>query len=151
MTTPSIFGTGFSPLQESPRLGLIPIPQMVVRNDATVTGITLLASDLLGGLILHAPTGAVNDTLDTAAAIIAAIPGVTGSLSNSQGACGFYFDVVNTTGGSNTITIVAGVGGTITGTATIAQNNGKRFLLIVTNATVGSEAYTVYSLGTYTF
>jgi len=31
---------------------------------------------------------------------------------------------------------------------TIAQNNSKRFLAVVTNAGSGTEAVTIYSLGT---
>jgi hypothetical protein len=32
----------------------------------------------------------------------------------------------------------------------VAQNNGKRWIVYITNTTSGSEAVTVRSLGTYT-
>ena len=63
----------------------------------------------------------------------------------------FQFDIINTASGANSITLTAGTGVTVSGTATVAQNNGKRFIVYITNATAGSEAVTIYSLGTYTF
>ena len=63
----------------------------------------------------------------------------------------FQFDIRNTADASETITIAAGSGGTTSGTMTIAQNNGKRFIVVITNNLQGAATYTVYSLGTYVY
>ena len=54
---------------------------------------------------------------------------------------------------AETITIAAGTGGTTSGggTMTVAQNNAKMFRIRFTGVAPGSEAYTIYSLGTVTF
>jgi hypothetical protein len=62
----------------------------------------------------------------------------------------FVFTIRNTSAGAFTITVTAGTGGTVSGTATIAQNNTKSFLVVFTNVTPGTEAFTIYSLGTVT-
>jgi hypothetical protein len=49
------------------------------------------------------------------------------------------------------ITVLAGGGVTLSGTATIAQSNLKVFLVRFTNISPGTEAYTVYSLGSAVF
>jgi hypothetical protein len=98
------------------------------------------AAQILGGLILRDPNGgARSDTLPTAAAIVAAIP-------NCQVGTAFEFTVRNTADAAETITVSTASGLTLSGTMTIAQNNSKRFLAVVTN--VGTPAVTVYSLGT---
>lgn len=145
MTTPAIFGTGFSPLQESPRLGLIPIPQMLVTSTVASTGsgvITLTADQLLGGFIIVDCQDAQSANLPTAELLIAAIPGVTGDLSNEQGACGFRFTIKNS--GDSTLTIVAGTGCTLSGTATVVTAELRDYLIVINNAKVGSAAYTCY-------
>lgn len=110
----------------------------------TVGVATYSAADLIGGLILRDPNGANrSDVSPTAALIVAAMPGA----ANGQS---FQFDIVNTADAAETITVTAGTGVTVAGTATIAQNNGKRFICYITNATRGSEAVTIRSLGTYT-
>lgn len=109
----------------------------------TASDQTLTAAQLLGGLLLRDPNGgARQDTLPTAALLVAAIPGAV---------VGTAFEVIirNTADAAETITIAAGSGGSISGTATIAQNNTKKFLIVLTNVTGSSEAYTAYSLGTY--
>ena len=147
-TTP--FGTGFSPLRGEPTMGSIPMPSTTTSTVAAGTAKTVTAAQMIGGLVLHDPTGASTDTLDTAANLVAAMPGAAVGQS-------FYFDFVNIADASETITVAAGTGGTTftyspaTGTYTIAQNAGKRFLVQLTNVTAGSEAYTLYSLGSYTF
>ncbi len=108
----------------------------------TATAVTLTAAQLLGGLILEDPNGgAVTATLPTAALLVAAMPdAIVGSA--------FEFTIRNTADAAETITVAAGDGGTASGTMTIGQNNTKRFLVVLTNVTPSSEAYTVYSLGT---
>jgi len=114
----------------------------VVTTITTAGVVTLAAAEMIGGIILRDPAGASRaDLLDTAANIVAAIAGcVVGS--------GFEFTVRNTTDAAETITITTNTGLTLSGTMTIAQNNSKRFLAVVTNIGGGTEAVTVYSLGT---
>lgn len=103
---------------------------------------TYTAAQLLGGLILRNPNGGPRtDTTATAALIVAAIPGAAVGQS-------FEFVVRNTAGAAETITVAGGTDVTISGTATITQNNTKLFLAVLTNVTAGAEAVTVYSLGT---
>ncbi len=108
---------------------------------ATVTsavGTTLSAAVLTGSgtgqaVILRtgSASGSFNDVTDTAAAIVAALPG-----------CGintyFRFRVINSTGHTQTVT--AGSGVTIAGTATTATTHD--FVAIVT--ALGTPAVTVY-------
>ncbi len=103
---------------------------------------TYSAAALRGGFITRDTNGGSRtDTTGTAATIVASIPGcIVGS--------SFEFTVRNTAGAAETITVAGGTGVTMSGTATIAQGNSKRFLLVVTNSTTGNEAVTVYSLGT---
>jgi hypothetical protein len=117
-------------------------PTITVSTVTTASAVTLTAAQILGGLILEDPNGgAATATLPTAALLLAAIPGAVVGTS-------FEFTIRNTADAAETITVAGGTGGTISGTATIAQNNSKRFLVRLTNVTAASEAYTVYSLGT---
>lgn len=149
-TTP--FGTGFSPLRGEPTMGGIPQPLLGGTYSTTFTPVTITtagavtytAAQFLAGLILRDPNGADRtDVSPTAAQLIAAMPGATIGQS-------FQFDLVNTADASETITMSGGTGVTIAGTTTVAQNNGKRWIVYITNAAKGSEAVTVRSLGTYT-
>jgi hypothetical protein len=115
-----------------------------VLTDATAGAKTYTGANLVGGLILRDPAGANrSDVTPTAAQIVAAVAGaVVGS--------SFRFTIRNTADAAETITITAGdVGVTLSGTMTIAQNNTKAFLAVLTNVTGGAEAVTVYSLGTF--
>jgi hypothetical protein len=99
------------------------------------------AAQFLGGLILRDPNGAGRaDTVPTGAAVCAAIPGY---------AVGDSFDVIirNDADAAETITVSTDTGATLSGTMTIAQNNAKRFRLVIT----GANTYTLYSLGTVVF
>jgi hypothetical protein len=106
--------------------------------------VALTAAQLLGGLILRDPAGAGRaDTVPAAADIVAAIPNAAVGVS-------FEFTIRNTADAAETITVTQDAGSTVTlsGPMTIAQNNSKRFLAVLTNVTAGSEAVTIYSLGT---
>lgn len=112
---------------------------------STAAALTLTAAQILGGLILRDPAGgARTDTLPTAALLLAAIQ----NEANFGTGTSFEFTIRNTADAAETITVAAGTGGTTSGTMTIAQNNSKRFVVVFTNTSSGSEAYTVYSLGT---
>ena len=109
----------------------------------TVSGATTLTTEqFLGGLVLHDPQGDVALTTPSAADIVSAL--------GSQVHKGATIDLLvrNTADADETITLTAGSGVTISGTATIAQNNSKTLKIVVTNVTPSSEAVTVYSCGT---
>jgi hypothetical protein len=148
----TIYGTGFSPLRGEPTMGSVPMPFLggtfgttfAPTTLSTAGVVTYTAAQLIGGLILRDPNGSArSDVSPTAAAIVQAMPGAAIGQS-------FQFDLVNTADASETITLTAGTGVTVSGTATIAQNNGKRWIVYLTNITSGSEAVTIRSLGTYT-
>ncbi len=113
-----------------------------VTTDATAGAKTYTAAELIGGLILRDPAGGSrNDVSPTAALIVA---GFAGGIVGSS----FEFTIRNTADAAETITLTAGAGVTLSGTMTIAQNNSKRFLCRLDNVGSGTEAVTIYSLGT---
>lgn len=129
-------------------LGMCPAIADSVQSFTTVTtkstagAVTYSAAELVGGMILRDPAGASReDVTPTAAAIVGAL---TGAIATSS----FEFTIRNTADAAETITLTAGSGVTLSGTMTIAQNNSKRFLAVVTDAGSGTEAVTIYSLGT---
>lgn len=123
-----------------PRLAGGKTRMMSVSTVDTAAAATYTAAQLLGGLILRDPNGGSrSDVSPTAAEIVAALPGV-------EAGSAFEFVIRNTADASETITLTAGTGVTLSGTMTIAQNNSKRFLCVVT--AVGTPAVTIYSLGT---
>ncbi len=113
-----------------------------VTTDATAGAKTYTAAELVGGLILRDPAGGNrNDVSPAAADIVAAIQGAVVKSS-------FEFTIRNTADAAETITLTAGASVTLSGTMTIAQNNSKRFLAVATDVGAGTEAVTIYSLGT---
>jgi hypothetical protein len=129
-------------------IGPLPAITQVAWQRATVTtkttagAVTFSIAELLGGLILRDPNGAARaDVVPAPADIVAGIAGcVVGSA--------FEFTIRNTADAAETITMTASGLSTISGTATIAQNNSKRFLAVVTDIGSGTEAVVFYSLGT---
>lgn len=118
---------------------------VTVTTDATAGVISYTAAQVAGGLILRDCNGAGRaDTVPTAAALLAVIPG-------AQVGQAVRFTIRNTSGGATSITVTTNTGVTLSGTMTIAQNNSKDFLAVFTNVTAASEAYTLYSLGTVVF
>lgn len=111
------------------------VKQMTVSAETATA--TLTAAEILGGFIDGTPTEAATYTLPTGTLMGAAFNQV--GVGNA-----IEFTIKNSAGGAHTITVAAGTDGTAKGTMTIAQNNSKRFLLIMTSAT----EYDVYSLGT---
>lgn len=111
---------------------------------ATAAAVTYGSGDLLSGFILRDPNGSGRtDVLPTAALLLRAIAGAEIGTT-------IQFVIQNDADAAETITVSAGTGGTTSGTMTIAQNNSKTFRLTFTNITPGSEAYTVYNVGTFT-
>jgi hypothetical protein len=118
-------------------------PTLTATTITTAGAATYIASEVLGGLLLRDPNGAGrSDVTPTAALLVAAIP--CAAVGDA-----FEFDIRNTADAAETITVTAGTGVTLSGTMTIAQNNTKRFRLVVTNATSAAEAVTIYSVGTF--
>lgn len=113
---------------------------VTVTTNSLAGALTYTAAMLLGGLILRDPNGgARSDVLPTFALLKAALPGLKPGTA-------FEFTIRNTADASEVITVTAGTGGTVSGTATIAQNASKKFLLVVTS----TSTYTAYSLGSVT-
>jgi hypothetical protein len=116
-------------------------PQLVVSTKNTAGVVTYTAAELIGGLILRDPNGAGrSDVTPTATQIVAAIPCASAGDT-------FEFDIRNTADANETITLTAGTDVTLSGTMTIAQNNTKRFKVVVTDAT--TPAVTIYAIGTF--
>lgn len=121
------------------------LPSGLPTTITTTSAVTYTTDQFKTGFILRDPNGLARaDVTPTAAQIVAAYPDCY---------VGFSFDVEirNTADAAETITLTAGTGVTISGTATIAQNNTKTFRFYVTNDTIGSEAVTAYSRGTVVF
>lgn len=97
--------------------------------------------EFTGRMIMRDPAGGTpSDVTPTAAALLALDPA-------AQVGDSFEITIKNTADNAETITLTAGVGVTITGTATIVQNNMKTFLVVKTSETT----VTVYSMGTVVF
>jgi hypothetical protein len=123
-------------------------PSNAYHADSGNTAHVLTAANLTGAssLVTLALTGALgagaNATTDTAANIIAAMP------SPSVGTT-HRLRIINESSGAFSWTVVGGTGVTVTGTATIAQNTWREFVVTVTN--VGTPAVTLQNVGTGTY
>lgn len=142
--------SSFTPTKNYPAFSTLLYPYYKVTTISTADDVSYTAAQVLGGFINRDPNGDNRgDTMPTAAAMLALIEGAEVGTS-------FEFSIRNDANAAETITIAAGTGGTLSGsgqsttTITIAQNNTKRFLVVFTSITEGSEAYTLYSLGTLT-
>lgn len=115
----------------------------------TAGPLTYTTDQVIGGLILRDCNGAGRtDTLPTAAALLAVLK--TNGRIPPVGVT-VYLTIRNTSAGAFSITVQAGTGGTISGTATVAQSNSKEFAIVFTDTRDGNAAYTAYSLGTSVF
>ena len=134
--------TSYTPTSIYAKLKSLCFPLMTVTTKATAAAVTYTAAEVLGGLILRDPAGAGRaDLLPSAADLVAAING-------AEVGTAFEFSIRNTADAAETITVTTNTGLTLSGTMTIAQNNSKRFCAVITAIASGSEAVTVYSLGT---
>lgn len=118
-------------------------PNTTATNTATITG------QSLQGLLTGTPTAAANYTTDTATNVCAAIGSVLGTPAPPGTSWDWY--IKNTSGGANTITVVAGSGVTLSGTGTVVQNNVRQFRWQVVNCTAGAQALNLFSLNTSAF
>jgi hypothetical protein len=160
-TIPSVLApviTSFTPTKIYPSFTSI-INQYYVPVTFTNAGAnTITAAQVIGGFITHTAAGAETDTLPTATLLVQAIQGATDQYfqtqtPNSTAGSGIRFFV--RAGGTGTITVAVGTGGTLDSlsTNTVATGQVKEFLLIFTK--VGDQSgvgatYTLYSLGTST-
>jgi len=106
----------------------------------TATTHLVTPAQLLAGVYVNSRAGAVDWTLPTAAAMVAAMP-------NAQVGSTFQCWLINT--GNNTTTIVTNTGNTITGghgTATLATALSQLVIGKLTNVTSGAEAVTYYPI-----
>lgn len=128
----------------NPYLSTLLYPGVTVATATVTTGttpVTGTAAAILSGLLIIDCQDAGTYTLPTAALVQA-------QLAGAQVGTAFEFTIRNS--GDSTLTIGAGTGNTISGTATIATLNSKRFLARVT-AIGDTPTITYYSLGTSVF
>jgi hypothetical protein len=134
--------TSHVPSQTYPNFESLPQPTYNIATLTSAGALTYTAAQILGGYLLRDPNGAGrSDIMPTAALLVAAA-------YNPHVNSGFELIIKNTADAGETITLVAGTGCTLVGTCTIAQNYTARFLVVFTNVTSGSEAYSLYDLGT---
>lgn len=130
------------------------LSNLTVSTITTAGAATYTAAQLLGGQINRDPNGAGrNDVTPTAALLVAALRAVAQQLGvQLPQTISFDFVIQNDADAAETITVTAGSGCTLaTGhTMTIAQNNSKRFNVLITETKSGSEAYTLRNRGTFT-
>lgn len=131
----------YGPNTNYARLTTLAYPTVTPAVEATAGAVTYTVAQILSGLLLRdALSGAKADLLPTAAAIVAAIEGC-------QVGTSFRTWIRNTGAGAGSITLTTNTGLTLSGTVAIVFQQQKELLFVVTNATPGSEAVTVYSLG----
>jgi hypothetical protein len=134
----------FSPTKQYPSFSGLINQKYVPLTKTTAAAVTYTYAEILQGLILRDPNGAArSDVLPTAALLVPQIEGV-------EVGSAIRFIMRNDADAAETITVVAGTGGTMKGTATVAQSNMKEFLLVVT-AVGDTPTYDCYSLGTIVF
>ena len=124
-------------------LGDIPgglLPGVCTLANVTNTA-TLTAAQSYNSIVRGIPTSTATYTTETAANIIAAIGG-----DCAVGTC-FRIVVLNAAATAITITVGGGSGVTVSGIATVVQNASKEFIGYITNVTAGSQAITLYGLG----
>lgn len=110
-----------------------------VTTKSTAGAVTYTAAEFTGGLILRDPNGAARTDVTPTAALLYT------ELGDPEVGSTFEVVIRNTADADETITMSGGTGVTVSGTATIAQNNTKVFLGVFTSA----SAVTLYSVGTF--
>lgn len=126
------------PYDAAPIIGRCSVTIIDTAGDSTYT-----AAPLLGGLVLRDPAGAdCVDATPTGEQIAAALA-AAGAGSNIA-SLSFEFTIRNTADADETITVTAGDGVTLSGTMSVARDNSRRFLCVMT----GAASATIYSLGT---
>jgi hypothetical protein len=117
------------------------IEKKTATTEGTVGAVTFSISVLLGKLILRDPKGANRaDKVPTAANIV-------GGIKDCKVGDSFEFIIRNTADGNEVITLTTNTGVTLSGVMTIGRGQARRFIAVVTNASSGSEAVSVYDAG----
>lgn len=106
---------------------------------SNASGQTLTAAQMLQGILARSGAAGVSDTTPTAAALVAAVPGVS---------VGDVVTLLIRNANSGTLTILAGNGVTLEGTTTIATNFAREYAIRFTAVASGSEAVTLSGLRT---
>lgn len=138
--------TGFSPLLQDARTYTLNFYGLRPAVVATAADVTYAPAQVLGGFILRNTAGGARaDKLPPASALVDAIHGPFEGMA-------FEFTIRNMAGAAEAITVTTNTGLTLDGTMTVAQNNSKRFLAVITALRnrngAAADAVTVYSLGT---
>lgn len=123
-------------------------PNFAYHADSSITAHVLTAANLTGGAtgVTLAMTGTLTagetGTTDTAVNIIAAIP-------VAQRYVGFTYKlrVINESSGAFAWTVAGGTGVTVTGTATVAQDTWREFMVKIASTTT----VTLQNIGTGTY
>lgn len=123
-------------------IGLVPF-----RSANTAADTASLVPGQMSSILTGTPTAAANYTTPTATQLCQLFPFVGSASAN------LHWDwwIKNTSAGAFAITVVGGTGVTVTGTATVAQNFIKHFMIVLDNCTAGNQAAHVFSLGTSAF
>jgi hypothetical protein len=130
---------------QDPRFASLVIETLAPVTISTDANVTLTPAQLLSGWIFRSIGAARTDTLPSAAALVEAIQG---AMVNHA----FTFRIRNISGGAFTHTLAAGAGGTapttgVAQTLTTAQSTEHTYRIVFTNVGVGTEAYSLYSMG----
>ena len=111
--------------------------KFLVSNAGTVAA-TLTTTQVLGKVVYATPAANANFTLPSAATLVAA---------DKKAQVGTSFKLYfSNRSVDKVITIVAGSGVTLSGSATLAAASGSELLIQYTNVTSGAEAYTAVRL-----
>lgn len=141
----------FTPQKSYPSFSTI-INQYFNPTTYTGTANTLVATDVMAGLLILTNGSAITATLPTGAQLVsqieggqAGLPGVAPPSAASGSGIIFYVKA----GGAGAVTVSAGTGGTLVGSGAITAGNVKMFLLVITAVATltGTPTYNVYSLG----
>lgn len=107
-------------------------------------GATTFYGNQLFGQLVSTGTAAYTGTTDTAANICAMLP-VNGQAAPQYG---WLWQVLNTSGSADTITLAGGTGVTLNSTSlTVPQNDFKLFWMQATNCSAGNQAIKGYAIG----
>lgn len=135
VTLTSLTAVGIRHLVTTPIAGLPPAQYSTAALQSTV----IPAANMAGAdFVAFENTGTTPANLqsDTAANIVAAMPGATLGTS-------YVLEIRNSSGSANTATITTNTGISLHGTMTIAQNTTRKFMVVLTSLT----AVDIYSMG----
>lgn len=117
----------------------------------TITALPATTSALTArqvvGITKSTATAAATLTTPTATVLCTLWPWLAASRS---GSFNWLWIVRNDSAGANTVTIAGGSGVTVSGTATVAQNAARNFIVNITGCG-GTPAAVAYSVSAYTF